>query len=528
MSANFFDRTYTDRMDHTRIYGNPVPHRVIVKAEKRYQRFARKFSFDPESSPVLETREEGFPFEDFGIRTVREASNIPPESSGATRSADPTSAASPFDSADGVVLGTIRMGFGHCRMAIALASAAKSLGLTPYWLDLMSFPDTAASKTIRYLEDLYNLGSRISQRSRLFDKYIWDYVTSTAAQRLAFTIEEDSLSRIFAPLYRGLPRDIPFLSTHPWTGHAAVNAGLENIVTIIPDNFPLAFHIVEGTVHAVQSPSTYMGYRTLHSMGVDMRLDHCMPASAIFLAGHYVDHEIVSGIEADCDSRLRRIRDGETRRFLLTMGGAGAQVLRFADIARTCKDAIAGGKVSLFINMGDHKGRWADLEKMFREDGISWTMHSDWKETRAFVQEAAERPVSGVHVFLHDEFWCAVYSTNLLMRVCDVMITKPSELSFYPVPKLFIQRVGRHEAWGAIRGAEIGDGTIETSSVTGLHRTLNLLVNDRDMPALYCDRILRNAKNGVYNGAYEAVKKVRDIRTSHSTTTTEATRPSRV
>ena len=114
------------------------------------------------------------------------------------------------------------------------------------------------------------------------------------------------------------------------------------------------------------------------------------------------------------------------------------------------------------------------------------------------------------------------------MRVCDVMITKPSELSFYPVPKLFIQRVGRHEAWGAIRGAEIGDGTIETSSVTGLHRTLNLLVNDRDMPALYCDRILRNAKNGVYNGAYEAVKKVRDIRTSHSTTTTDATRPSGV
>ena len=48
----------------------------------------------------------------------------------------------------------------------------------------------------------------------------------------------------------------------------------------------------------------------------------------------------------------------------------------------------------------------------------------------------------GIHVFLHENFYAAVYATNILMRVSDVMITKPSELSFYPVPKLFIQRVG--------------------------------------------------------------------------------------
>jgi hypothetical protein len=133
-------------------------------------------------------------------------------------------------------------------------------------------------------------------------------------------------------------------------------------------------------------------------------------------------------------------------------------------------------------------------------------MHSDWSETRSFIQEAAVKPVSGVHVFLHEAFYSAVYATNLLMRISDVMITKPSELSFYPVPKLFIQRVGRHEAWGAIRGAEIGDGTIETSSFTGLYRTLKLLVEDRDLPTLYCSHILSNNKQGMYDGAYNAVK----------------------
>jgi hypothetical protein len=120
--------------------------------------------------------------------------------------------------------------------------------------------------------------------------------------------------------------------------------------------------------------------------------------------------------------------------------------------------------------------------------------------------------VSGVHVFLHSEFYSAVYATNLLMRISDVMITKPSELSFYPVPKLFIQRVGRHEAWGAIRGSEIGDGTIETSSITGLHRTLGLLINDTDLPALYCSHIVRNWKDGIYDGAYNAVRLAQENR----------------
>ncbi len=479
-------------MNINTIYGNIVPKKVSDKAEKRFQKYAKKFSFDPLMSPELGSYAEGFGHEDFGILNVK------------PRQANDKSVS--FDADKGIVLGTIRMGFGHCRMAIALASAAHSMGYTPYWFDLMSFPDYAASKTIKSLEDLYNLGSRISQRSKLFDKYIWEYVTSVAAQKLSFSVEERALSRIHVPLYKDIPKDMPFFSTHPWTGHAAIGAGMKNVVTIIPDNYPIAFHVVEGTTHVVQSPSTYMGYRTFHSMGTGLNLEHMMPPEDIRMVGHYIDHEIVTGIEEDCEARIRRIRTGETRRFLLTMGGAGAQVLRFADIARTCKEAIDAKKVSLLINMGDHKGRWADLESMLKEAGITWTLHSEWKETRSFISEAAEKPVSGVHIFLHEDFYSAVYSTNLLMRISDIMITKPSELSFYPVPKLFIQRVGRHEAWGAIRGAEIGDGTIETSSITGLHRTLKLLIVDKDLPELYCNHILRNWKDGIYDGAYNAVK----------------------
>lgn len=477
------------------LYGNSIPEKIITAAERKFRHYAKKNKFDPESSPRLESYGMNYGFDDFGIMSVR----------GSTSPLDAPDKPA-FDAEKGVILGTIRMGFGHCRMAIALASAAHSMGYVPYWFDLMSFPETAASKTIKQLEDLYNLGSRISQRSKWFDRHIWEYITNDQAQRLTLSIGDDRLSKLFTPLYRDLPKDMPFFSTHPWTGHAAVRAGMTDIVTIVPDNFPIGFHVIEGSLHVVQSPSAYMGYRTFHSMGKGTFIDHSMPPEDIRMVGHYVDHEIVTGIEADCDARLKRFHDGETRRFLLTMGGAGAQVLRFADIARTCKGAIQDGKVSLLINMGDHKGRWADLEAMFLADGISWTMHTDWAETRAFVEEASHGPVKGVHVFLHSEFYCAVYSTNLLMRISDVMITKPSELSFYPVPKLFIQRVGRHEAWGAIRGAEIGDGTIETSSISGLHRTLKLLIEDKDLPSLYCTQIVRNHRDGIYDGAYNSIK----------------------
>ncbi len=51
------------------------------------------------------------------------------------------------------------------------------------------------------------------------------------------------------------------------------------------------------------------------------------------------------------------------------------------------------------------------------------------------------------------------------MRVADVLIAKRNEIAFCPVPKIFNKRVDGHEAWGAIRSAELGDGMVETRSI---------------------------------------------------------------
>ena len=107
---------------------------------------------------------------------------------------------------------------------------------------------------------------------------------------------------------------------------------------------------------------------------------------------------------------------------------------------------------------------------------------------------------------MHDNTFHAVYATNYLMRVVDVMITKPSELAFYPVPKIFNARVGGHEMWGAIRGAELGDGTVETRTIPQTLQAIDLLANHTDLLEMYCDCIVKNKSIGIYDGAYKCVE----------------------
>ncbi|MBP3708868.1 MAG: hypothetical protein J6I73_00445 [Treponema sp.] len=477
--------------DYTTPFGNIVPRSAAQWANMQYKLCRMLFGRDkkPIETGAIATGEV---YNDFGMLTIVDKN----KTDGNVQE---------IQSENAIIIGTIRMGFGHWRMAIAIASAAHYLGYTPYLLDLMSFDGSTAQKSIRFLQYWYDVFSRVSQKWKWFNKHVWEKATSVGSRSLSACVSQRILSKLFVPVLELLPEDIPLLSMHPWIGHAAVMGGIKNVVSIIPDNYPMAFWLVEGSRHTVQSPSAFMGYRTLMSMDTRYEITNCLEPDTLLEAGHYIDYEIVSTIERDCDRREERIRHGKARRFLLTMGGAGAQAKRFADIIRTCKDAVLENRAAFFVNMGDHKGRWKELQRELDKDSIAYTMHTDWQTTKQFVHNAELGEVNGIHIFLHSEFYAAVYLTNLLLHVSDIMITKPSELSFYPVPKLFIQRVGKHEAWGAIRGSEMGDGTIETESSVDLRRTLKTLIHTDDLLEMYIKHIRLNDKAGVYNGAYNAV-----------------------
>lgn len=416
-----------------------------------------------------------------------------------------------------LIIGNIRMGFGHYRISMAIASCAYALGYTPYWLDLISFTDTTGSKVISYMNDLYSLGSRLSQKIPLFDKLLWEPGSKKMYKSLESNAIDQKTSELMTRAYQDLDKTLPFIATHSWPAQAAIHAGMKCVVNAIPDNYPMALHLAEGAMHTVQTPSSYLGYKTLR----EMRHGHIkiMDDDDITMAGHYVDHEIASNIDKDCKKRIERMKQNKPIRFLIPVGGAGAGLEMIEKLLITLIPYATSNKACVFLNLGDHKDVIELLAKKIPNFKKIANFHADnFAVTESFISKAEyDQDLSGIHVFCHKDIFAAVYSTNILMRQTDVMITKPSELAFYPIPKLLTRRVGAHEAYGALRSSEIGDGTIECRTFNQATGMLELLINERSNIINMCENIMKANKVKIYDGGYEAVKAAAKLVKKHTT-----------
>ncbi len=479
------------------IFGNVMSGGDFRKAEKSKKKFARKFGDDagtPHPAIVVENPHIG-PL--LGVKDIRIQDG---------------KGDAPFDTEKGIIVGNIRMGFGHYRISMAMASAARALGYQPYWMDLNSYPDTTCTKVIGAQNDLYSMGSRISQKSKLFNKLVWEPMNYEGFRKLSYNASDQKNAELMAPVFQNVPKDIPVIGTHVWPAQAAIHAGMKYVVNAIPDNWPMALHLAEGSVHTIQTHFAYQGYRVLNGMAGDKVLKP-MPEDSLVYTGHYIDDELVRNIESDCAARMARKEQGKPMRFLLTIGGAGAQKEIFAAIIRYLLPMIESGKAALYVNVGDYRNVWDELVREIPGlSGVSTEHFEDWAETQQFAEAAVTGEVTGVHAFYHGNIFQAVYATNLLMRSCDVLVTKPSELAFYPVPKLFIRRIGGHEQWGAVHSAEIGDGTLECRDIPHTLQMIELFMNDHVTLRDMCDNIMRNKSMGIYDGAYKVVELAMGLR----------------
>lgn len=482
-----------------RIFGNPMSAATYKKAVQSKRKYIRRFGDDSKADYPAIIRKNEHIGELLGVYDVRLGED-------AAKTGVPAETGEPFDEEKGIIVGNIRMGFGHYRISMAIASAANSMGYTPYWMDLNSYKHTTCTKVISAQNDLYSMGSRLSGKSRAFNKLVWEPMNYEGFRKLSYNAADQKNAELMAPVYRNVPKEIPVVATHVWPAQAAVHAGMKNVVNAIPDNWPMALHFAEGSLHTVQTHFAYQGYRILNGMQGDKVLKP-MPEDALAYTGHYIDHELVSNIETDCAARMQRKADGKPMRFLLTIGGAGAQKEIFAAIIRHLLPAIQGKKAALYVNVGDYRNVWDELVKEIPAlKSVSVTHFNEWEKTVQFADEALEGDVTGVHAFCHENIFEAVYCTNLLMRSCDVLVTKPSELAFYPVPKLFIKRVGGHEQWGAIHSAEIGDGTLECADIPHTLQMIDLFLKEDGLLNDMCRNIEKNKAAGVYNGAYRVVE----------------------
>ena len=301
------------------------------------------------------------------------------------------------------------------------------------------------------------------------------------------------------PLLLSYPKDTPLITTHQLVALTAAAAGFTNVVNLVVDNFPQWFLVVPKTLNLTQGP---VNYQSFLRMGV--------PPDQIALAGHWCPTGLVQNLDQDCKARIARAKAMplKPRRLLIPVGGAGAQKTFIVGLIEEIKDLVKESKLQLFLNAGDHK----HMKKAFVDVLTKCELDYDTVTTTQGVYDFQKRLLSGkepgkaITLFAFEEYFPAVATTDILGRVSDVLTCKPSELAFYPLPKLHIRRVGDHEADSARRAAEVGDGSLEARELSDAMQYIDLFLSTPDLLVSMNEQVLQANKIGLYDGCKNAVK----------------------
>jgi hypothetical protein len=400
------------------------------------------------------------------------------------------------------LVGTIRMGYGHHRMAYSVYSWILQKKLKPLLHDLLSI-DSNEADAIKEIDGLYSQLSRASSEWGGLTEWAWGQITAQG------NIGSLYLSTILAETYKNLLGDInkalPYISTYPLNGQIAVESGFNSVHQLICDNFPQYYLLVPGAINYVQSPSSYYKYI---EMGV--------PKENLEIAGHWVSEPIATNAKLDSEARLRRINQKEAKRILLAIGGAGAQKNYTLDLLDLIKDKLKSGEIHLYINAGDHKGLSEILQEKLASLNINFTTIGSFKsmldfcDDHSFHNKELKKP-SAVTLFCFEKHFEAFLTTDYLIRISDIMATKPSELAFFPIPKLFIRRVGDHEAMSAFRSMELGEGTTECREVGHAVEMLKLLTEQDSILTRMNECVIKNFEDGIYFGSKKVVERALKI-----------------
>lgn len=401
-------------------------------------------------------------------------------------------------SSNSIVVGTIRMGFGHHRIAYAACSwSLKYNKKTPtYFHDFLNI-ESAEATLIKDVDKWYSKGSRLASELGGIAEKIWGAVTLSG--------DADALRSMYQtgeavkPLILGLPKDTPIVASHCLVAHAAVAAGFTNVINLVIDNHAQWFVVVPGALNLVQGPTNYA---QLLRMGV--------PPKEIQIAGAWIPCDLVDNLNRDCNARITRAKaNDKPLRILIPVGGAGAQRLFVTNLVKALIPRVRKGDVQLFLNAGDHEHMRAAFKEVLDSNSQDYDTVNTIEGVHNFCDSlrSGKEPSSGVTLFAFKDYFPAVATTDLVSRVTDVLACKPSELAFYPVPKLMIRRVGDHEAYSAIRASELGDGTLEARELEDCLRFIELFKDTPGSPLLVSmnEMIMNNGKIGLYDGCKNAI-----------------------
>mmetsp|Transcript_16865 Transcript_16865/g.25384 ORF Transcript_16865/g.25384 Transcript_16865/m.25384 type:complete len:488 (-) Transcript_16865:219-1682(-) len=409
----------------------------------------------------------------------------------------------PSDEKDGasLVVGTIRMGFGHYRIAYAACSwASGDKSRWPggvYFHDLLSI-DGPEAALIANSDNIYRKSSKMA--TELGGPFEWlhgYFTTSGDATSLRTTA---LIAKRLAPTLRGLPIKAPLIAAHSLVALAGVFADRKNIINLVIDNHPQWFVLAPNTLNLIQGPRNFFEFAARRKQ---------LDPTDLRLAGHWIPRDNVMQAITDSDARIARTSSNIPLRVLLPFGGAGAQRKFVTSLVHALAQDIHNGKICIIINAGDHQDIRQALINTFHNANIT---EQQVTHINTFTQVTAladnlhnNNPISPVVLLAFNEYFPAVSATDVLARAVDILACKPSELAFYPVPKLMIRRVGDHEAFSANRANELADGTAEIRTVEHAVTYLRLFYTYPEILSIMNSAIKTNIQNGIYDGAKNAV-----------------------
>lgn len=103
-----------------KIYGNDIDRRAYRKAVNSKKRFAKKYGDDSRKNYTVTVNKNKYIGDALGVYDVRVGDKSEVKET------------EKFDTKSGIIVGNIRMGFGHYRISMAIASAANAMGCYLY------------------------------------------------------------------------------------------------------------------------------------------------------------------------------------------------------------------------------------------------------------------------------------------------------------------------------------------------------------------------------------------------------------
>eukprot|EP00977_Amphora_coffeiformis_P014311 scaffold3953_cov169-Amphora_coffeaeformis.AAC.32 len=396
-----------------------------------------------------------------------------------------------------IVIATIRMGFGHHRIAYAACSWALETGRTTIFHDLLNIESEEAD-LIKSTDELYSRFSRYaSEMGGPVEKLWGNMMLSGDADALRIAA---LTAAHLQPLLLAYPKDIPIITTHQLCALVCSAVGFTNVVNLVVDNHAQWFLTVPNTLNLVQGPVNWMSFLRF---GID-------PAQ-LACAGHWCPADMVRNIKQDCQRRIQRRKSKKPLRMLIPVGGAGAQRKFIVALVKGLGPMVKEGSVQLLLNAGDHVHMKTAFLQALDEAGLPFgqitTMQGVYDLQKKLLGDKEPDNSVTLCCFSKKDYFAAVATTDVLSRVADVLTCKPSELAFACLPKLHIRRVGDHEADSARRAAELGDGTLEAREVEDALDYVKLFMNSTLLSEM-CEAIQKQQTLEVYDGCRVAVAKV--------------------